>query len=62
VVPEGLVSQLKEGGALATIVRSERISRAMVYERVGSQAAKWPQFEAWAAVLPGFERKPEFVF
>jgi protein-L-isoaspartate(D-aspartate) O-methyltransferase len=63
VVPESLISQLKkEGGALATIVRSERISRAMVYERVGSKATKWPQFEAWAAGLPGFERKPEFVF
>jgi hypothetical protein len=34
----------------------------MLYERVGDDATKWPQFEAWATLLPGFERKPEFVF
>ena len=47
---------------LATIERSGRLSRAMLYERVGEEASGRPLFEAWAALLPGFQRKPEFVF
>jgi protein-L-isoaspartate(D-aspartate) O-methyltransferase len=62
VAPDSLIAQLRPGGMLAAIVRAERISRAMLYERVGETVAKWPQFEAWATLLPGFERKPEFVF
>ena len=62
VVPDALIAQLRRGGILAAIVRLERISRAMLYERVGDGAAKWPLFEAWATLLPGFRRKPEFVF
>jgi protein-L-isoaspartate(D-aspartate) O-methyltransferase len=61
-VPAALVAQLKQTGALAVILREERISRAMLYERVGDDAAKWPQFEAWAALLPGFQKEREFVF
>ena len=62
VVPDALIAQLKPEGALAVIERGERISRAMLYERIGERAAKWPQFEAWATPLPGFERRREFVF
>ena len=61
-VPDDLIAQLRPAGMLAAIERQERISRAMLYERVGSDAARWPQFEAWATLLPGFERKREFVF
>ena len=62
VVPEALIGQLKPGGQLAVIEREERISRAMLYERFDEGASKWPQFEAWATLLPGFERPREFVF
>jgi protein-L-isoaspartate(D-aspartate) O-methyltransferase len=62
VLPDALFQQLKPGGVLAVIERDERLSRAMLYERIGGDAAKWPLFEAWAALLPGFERKREFVF
>jgi protein-L-isoaspartate(D-aspartate) O-methyltransferase len=62
VVPPALVAQLRPDGALAAIERDERISRAMLYEQVGEGATKWPQFEAWATALPGFERRREFVF
>ncbi len=61
-MPEALVAQLKPGGMLATIERDERVSRAMLYERVGEEATKWPQFDAWATLLPGFERPRAFVF
>jgi protein-L-isoaspartate(D-aspartate) O-methyltransferase len=62
VMPDSVIAQLKPGGILAAILRLERISRAMLYERVGGGATRWPQFEAWATLLPGFERKPAFVF
>jgi protein-L-isoaspartate(D-aspartate) O-methyltransferase len=62
VLPEALIRQLKPKGVLGVIERDERLSRAMVYERIGDDAAKWPLFEASAALLPGFERKREFVF
>lgn len=62
VIPDALIAQLRPGGTLATILRSERISQAMIYERTGEGSAKWPQFEAWATLLPGFQRKAEFVF
>lgn len=61
-MPDTLVRQLAPGAFLATIVREERLSRAMLYERVHEEAAKWPQFDAWATLLPGFERKREFLF
>jgi protein-L-isoaspartate(D-aspartate) O-methyltransferase len=62
LVPNALVEQLKPEGVLAAIERDERTSRAMLYERVGAEAARWPQFDAWATLLPGFERRREFVF
>ncbi len=61
-MPEGLVAQLKPGGILASIERDDRLSRAMLYERVGADVTKWPRFDAWATLLPGFERPREFVF
>lgn len=62
VVPDALLEQLKPGGILATIERDERVSRGVIYERVGGDISKWPLFDAWAALLPGFERRREFVF
>jgi protein-L-isoaspartate(D-aspartate) O-methyltransferase len=61
-VPPALIAQLKQNGSLAVVLREDRISRAMLYERVGDDAARWPQFEAWATLLPGFEAAREFVF
>lgn len=62
VLPPALLRQLKDGGMLATVERDDRVSRAMLYEKVGEDATKWPLFDAWATLLPGFERKREFVF
>ena len=62
VLPEALQDQLETGGLLSVIERKESISRAMLYERFGAGMTRWPQFEAWAVLLPGFERKREFVF
>jgi protein-L-isoaspartate(D-aspartate) O-methyltransferase len=61
-MPDALAKQLKPTGILAVIERDERLSRGMLYTRVGDETTKRPQFDAWAAVLPGFERPHEFVF
>jgi hypothetical protein len=34
----------------------------MLYERLDHGTSKRPRFEAWAPVLPGFEREAEFAF
>jgi protein-L-isoaspartate(D-aspartate) O-methyltransferase len=62
VVPEPILAQLRPDAVLVAIVASERISRAMMFERVAGRASEWPLFEAWATLLPGFERAREFVF
>lgn len=62
VLPEAIAEQLAPDGRLATIERDDRVSRAMLYERVGDDVTKWPLFDAWLDVLPGFERAREFVF
>lgn len=62
VVPAAILSQLKPHAALAAIEMSDRISRAMLFERVGKEVSKRPRFEAWATLLPGFARQNDFVF
>jgi protein-L-isoaspartate(D-aspartate) O-methyltransferase len=62
VEPLSLIGQLKPGGFLATIRRTTRTGRATLYERVGDVGAGRELFDAWAPVVPGFERAREFVF
>lgn len=61
-VPDAIIDQLKSEGALTAIERNGGVSRAMLYARAGGRATRWPLFEASTGLLPGFERKPEFVF
>ena len=61
-LPEALIAQMRPGAQMAAIERDARISRAMLYERVGGGLTKWPLFEAWGALLPGFEKPHSFVF
>jgi protein-L-isoaspartate(D-aspartate) O-methyltransferase len=62
VMPASLLSQLAPGGALVTVERNGAVSRAVLYERVGDETTKWPLLDAWAPILPGFERRPTFAF
>ena len=62
VMHPAILAQLKSGGLLSTVERDERVSRAMLYERIGEETSKWPLFDAWAPPLPGFARRREFVF
>ena len=61
-VPDALIRAAEGAEAAGGDRARDRVSRAMLYERVGEDAAKWPLFDAWAPLLPGFERKREFVF
>ena len=63
VLPQALARQLKPGGTLGAIELGDRVSRAVLFERLGHETTKWPQFDAWTTgVLPGFDRAAEFVF
>lgn len=61
--PAELFAQLKDGGRLVTILRSDGVSRGVVYRRSGEAIARRQVFDATAAaVLPEFAAPREFRF
>lgn len=62
LLPDELTGQLNDGGKLATILSSGRTGRAMLYERAGEDVSGRAIFDAMAPSLPGFTKKPAFVF
>ena len=62
VVPNGLLSQLKEGGRLAAIVGDRDYGQAFLFRNTGGTISSMPVFDAAAPRLPGFEQVPEFMF
>lgn len=61
-IPPALLDQLKDGGRLVAVAIDRGVGRATVWRRFGSQFDRRPLFDAAAPMLPGFERKAEFVF
>ena len=61
-VPGALLDQLKDQGRLAAVRVERGIGRATLWRRFGTQFDRRALFDAGAPVLPGFERKVEFVF
>jgi len=61
-VPDALTAQLAEGGRLITVVRSQGLGKATLIQRTGGVLGARIVFDASAAMLPGFEEKPQFVF
>ncbi len=65
-VPQGLLRQLRDGGRLVTVLATNhpyvRLGQARLYRRIGDSFPAVPLFETHAAILPGFEFKPRFVF
>jgi protein-L-isoaspartate(D-aspartate) O-methyltransferase len=62
VEPQVFRRQLKDGGRLLCIQGSPPGASATLYRRSGNEMGGRAIFEATAALLPGFEKKPEFAF
>jgi protein-L-isoaspartate(D-aspartate) O-methyltransferase len=62
-IPAEFAEQLAEGGRLAAVVRpGEGMGRATLATRTGGILAHRVIFDAATPLLPGFVRKPAFVF
>lgn len=61
-VPRAVLDQLQDGGRLAAIVPSGGVGQVQQWRRFGSSYASRRVSEASAAILPGFEKAPGFVF
>lgn len=61
-VPAALRQQLAHGGRLVGIVRQGPIGRGTLVTRIGDSFGVRQEFDAATPVLPGFERRPGFVF
>jgi protein-L-isoaspartate(D-aspartate) O-methyltransferase len=65
-VPASLLSQLKEGGRLATVIGRNATNpsqgKAYLFVRVAGEASGVPHFDAGAKPLPGFTPEPAFIF
>lgn len=62
-VPQAWLDQLSEGGRLGVVVATGRnVGAARIYRRAGDTFSYREAFECCPPVLPGFEKKSEFVF
>jgi protein-L-isoaspartate(D-aspartate) O-methyltransferase len=62
-VPEVIQEQLRNGGRLVAIGVERAIGQAFLIHKIGGVAARRPDFQAGAPLLPGFEVvRPAFVF
>lgn len=62
VVPEALLSQLKDGGRLVAVVGAGRAAKCLVHTRIGNEISARPIFDAAIPPLPGFAAVRGFVF
>jgi protein-L-isoaspartate(D-aspartate) O-methyltransferase len=62
IVPDRLYGQLKEGGRLVGVFATTRPPRATIVTRSHGDFGNRALFDAVVPVLPGLERRPEFVF
>jgi protein-L-isoaspartate(D-aspartate) O-methyltransferase len=62
VLPEQFAHQLCHDGRLVAIVGEGRAAQGMLYIRTSSGLSGRPLFETAAPILPGFERRLDFVF
>ena len=61
-VNAALLDQLKDRGRLVAIQLERGVGRATIWRRFGTTFDQRVLFDAGAPILPGFERKVEFVF
>ena len=61
-LPDSFAAQIAPTGRLACIRRDGAASKAMLYRLAEEKLVGRSIFDAWAPILPGFERPPAFVF
>jgi protein-L-isoaspartate(D-aspartate) O-methyltransferase len=62
-IPSELAAQLAEGGRLVAVVKPDNgLGRATLVTRTGGTLASRVMFDAATPLLPGFAKKPAFVF
>lgn len=61
-VPDMLLDQLKDGGRLGAVRADGRVGQATLWRRHGTSFDARPTFDAGAPLIPGFEKRPGFVF
>jgi len=59
---DGLCRQLKDGGRLVGVFATTKPARAAIITHTHNDFGTRALFDATAPVLPGLERRPEFVF
>ncbi|MCP5432748.1 MAG: protein-L-isoaspartate O-methyltransferase [Alphaproteobacteria bacterium] len=62
VLPEALAGQLAERGRLVAIALEGPVGRARVWTSIEGTLSERTLFDATVPLLPGFARKPAFVF
>jgi protein-L-isoaspartate(D-aspartate) O-methyltransferase len=62
ILPDRLFGQLKEGGRLVGVFATSKPPRATIVTRSHGDFGHRALFDATVPVLPGLERRPEFVF
>jgi protein-L-isoaspartate(D-aspartate) O-methyltransferase len=62
IEPQAFCAQLKEGGRLLCVLGRAPGAKAMLYRRSGGELGGRAIFDAAAAILPGFAKRPEFAF
>lgn len=61
-VPDGLLTQLSDGGRLVVVIAEHEFGNAVVFRNSGGRISQRASFDAGAPILPGFEREASFVF
>lgn len=62
-IPEALMAQLAEGGRLVTVIRPPGgVGRGTLFRRERGIVSSRPDFDAATPALPGFAKRPGFVF
>jgi len=61
-LPEAFGAQLRDGGRMVAVIGTGGAAQARLYVRSGDNISSRPVFNASIKPLPGFAKKPEFVF
>ncbi|MEX0590251.1 MAG: protein-L-isoaspartate O-methyltransferase [Xanthobacteraceae bacterium] len=62
LVPDALLSQLREGGRLIAVIRDGPLGRATLHYRTVGVVSRRPLFDAAVPMLPGFAAPADFIF